>query len=255
MENEKPPLPETNVESASKPKDDPNVKLSPEAGQTPVPSSVEGAQPKPTAKAAEAPSKPSGAEPSKPAAKPPAAAPARPAAASQPPKPPESFGPQEGLVAALKTKFSEAITEAKALLGQTFLYCKPSAITAIGRYLKETPELGYNYLVDVTAIDYPKKPERFELIYIFYSHTRGDRLILKAVLPKDQAIHTVSHLWPTANWLEREVYDMFGIPFEGHPDLKRILLPDGWHGFPLRKDYPIALQDEEWIKANMEILQ
>lgn len=289
MENEKPtPPPESGAESTPKPEGAAPVDLPPNMAKPPgepgvnTPKTLEPRapaggpdQPSETAKsesaapakpAVPAAAKPPGETPAKPTGtappKPEGATPAKPAGAAPPPrpappppKPPESLGAQEGLVNNLKATFGDAILEAKAYLGQVFLSLKPSAVLTVCRYLKETPETGYNYLVDITAVDYPNKPKRFEMIYVLYSHTRNDRLILKAQLEKTEAIASVTGLWSTANWLEREVYDMFGVEFTHHPDLKRILLPDGWHGFPLRKDYPIALQDEEWIKANLDILK
>jgi NADH-quinone oxidoreductase subunit C len=191
----------------------------------------------------QAPPKPEGqAPPPKPAAPP------KPA----PPKP-EGFGAHEGLINALKSKFGDAILDVKSQLSQNFVFVKPDALVRICLHLRDSSETKYNYLVDITAIDYPARPKRFEVVYVLYSHTRNDRLFLKTQVGVHEPVPSVTDVWSTANWLERETYDMFGIEFSGHPDLKRILLPDGWHGYPLRKDYPIALQDEEWIKANLDI--
>ncbi len=76
---------------------------------------------------------------------------------------------------------------------------------------------------------------------------------MKTAIAENGTVPTVTDLWPTADWLEREIFDMFGITFDGHPNLKRILLPDGWKGYPLRKDYPILLQDKEWVQINLGI--
>ncbi len=169
------------------------------------------------------------------------------------PPQPEGILPQSAIIENLKTKYSDAIQNVKSILNQNFIYVKPSALVDICRTLKESAEAHYNYLVDVTAIELTKGEKRFEIVYVLYSHMRNDRIFLKVSVALDESAPSVTQIWSTADWLEREVYDMFGIHFSGHPDLKRILLPDGWHGFPLRKDYPIALQDEEWIAANMEI--
>ncbi len=172
---------------------------------------------------------------------------------STPPPQPEGILSQTAIIENLKTKFSDAIQNVKSILNQNFIYVKSSALVDICRTLKESADTRFNYLVDITAIDSIKSEKRFEVIYILYSHMRNDRIFLKVPLAWNESVPSVTQVWSTADWLEREVYDMFGIQFSGHPDLKRILLPDGWHGFPLRKDYPIALQDEEWIAANMEI--
>ena len=106
-------------------------------------------------------------------------------------------------------------------------------------------------MVDVTAVHYPEREKQFEVVWILYSFERNERIRIKTVVA--ESVPSVFSIWPTANWLEREVFDMFGIQFEGHPDLKRILLPDGWKGYPLRKDYGIIQQDNEWVQINLGI--
>ena len=111
---------------------------------------------------------------------------------------------------------------------------------------------GFDFLVDLTAVDYPNRSPRFDLIYVLYSFERNERTIVKTQV--DDTALSVTHLYPAANWLEREVFDMFGIRFEGHPNLKRILMPEDWEGHPLRKEYPIAQPDDAWIAKNLEML-
>ena len=111
----------------------------------------------------------------------------------------------------------------------------------------------FDYCVDVTAVHYPDREKQFEMVWILYSFPHNDRIRVKASYADGEAVPSVVDIWPAANWLEREVYDMFGIRFEGHPDLKRILLPDGWKGHPLRKDYGIIQQDQEWVQINLGI--
>jgi NADH-quinone oxidoreductase subunit C len=95
-------------------------------------------------------------------------------------------------------------------------------------------------LLDLTCVDYPERAERFEMVYHLFSFTQNRRLRIKARLPEKQpAIDSLTSLWSNANWLEREVYDMFGVHFHGHPDLRRIFMYDSFEGFPLRKDYPL----------------
>ena len=114
-------------------------------------------------------------------------------------------------------------------------------------------EQGFDYLVDLTAVDYPAKPERFELVYILYSFGRNERMRVKARVKEGEKPHSVTGIHLTANWLEREVFDMFGIEFADHPDLRRILMPDEWQGYPLRKDYPITRMDNQWVQENLGI--
>lgn len=120
-------------------------------------------------------------------------------------------------------------------------------------FLKSEEGGAYVFLTDLTAVDYPKRDKRFEVILHLYSFERNDRLKVKVNAGEAEKVHSVSDVWPAANWLEREVYDMFGIQFEGHPGLKRILLPEDWVGYPLRKDYDILRQDDAWVEANLHI--
>lgn len=120
------------------------------------------------------------------------------------------------------------------------------SLLAVLQFLKQ--ELGFDSLMDITAVDYLNyegATDRFGVVYVTLNSTTGERLILKAfVNDPDPELPTVSHLWGTADWLEREVYDMFGIRFSGHPDPRRILMPDEFTSFPLRKDYPLKGRGE-----------
>jgi NADH-quinone oxidoreductase subunit C len=114
-------------------------------------------------------------------------------------------------------------------------------------------EADYDYLVDLTAVDWPKRAERFDLVYILYSYSRNDRVRVKTNIADGFRPETAVNVHLAANWLEREVFDMFGIEFEGHPDMRRILMPEEWEGYPLRKDYSILRQDERWVQENLSI--
>ena len=193
-------------------------------------------------------------EPAKPdaAAKP--AGPAKPPAAHAPPKPPPTMAAtpwESDLAKELKERFADRITELSSYLGQNFLICKPDAVIPILEYLKL--EADFDYLVDLTAVDYPKRPERFELVYILYSFARNERLRVKTMIADGAKPATATRVHATTNWMEREVFDMFGIEFEGHPDMRRILLPEEWEGFPLRKEYGLIQQDERWVRENLNI--
>jgi NADH-quinone oxidoreductase subunit C len=202
--------------------------------------------------------KPEGAEPAagepKPvAAKPAAKAPAAPAAHA-PPKPPPPMAVtswESDLTKQLKEQFGGEITEFSSYLGQNFLVAKLAATIPILEFLKL--EADFDYLVDVTAVDYPKRPERFDLFYILYSFARNERIRVKTAVADGAKAATATGVYATANWLEREVFDMFGIQFSGHPDMRRILLPEEWEGFPLRKEYGLIQQDERWVRENLHI--
>jgi NADH-quinone oxidoreductase subunit C len=192
-------------------------------------------------------------QPAKPAAEAAQAAPPKPAAAA-PPKPPATMAAtawDSELSRELKEGFGERIVEASTYLGQNFLVVRPDAVIPILEYLKL--EADFDFLVDVTAVDWPKRAERFDLVYIVYSFARNERVRIKTYIPDGFRPPSATSLYRTANWLEREVFDMFGIEFAGHPDLRRILLPDEWRGHPLRKDYSIIQQDERWVQENLEI--
>jgi len=141
--------------------------------------------------------------------------------------------------------------EALTYLSQNYLSVDRSLIPDILRLLRDEEQ--FDYCVDVTAAHYPKREKQFDVIWILYSFARNERVRVKTQIVDGASIASCVSVWPTANWLEREVYDMFGITFDGHPDLKRILLPDGWKGYPLRKDYGILQQDQEWVQINLGI--
>ena len=111
----------------------------------------------------------------------------------------------------------------------------------------------FDWLSDLTALDWPKREKRFDIVLNMYSFEKNERLRLKTQASIHEHVPSVQGVWATANWMEREVYDMFGVVFDGHPDLKRILLPDEWQGYPLRKDYDILTQDTAWVRENLGI--
>ncbi|MBI4447260.1 MAG: NADH-quinone oxidoreductase subunit C [Acidobacteria bacterium] len=144
-------------------------------------------------------------------------------------------------LAKIKQAFGASLIEAHSQLGHDTVVISKSAILDVARMLKTDPELQYNYLMDLTAVDYWKRNPRFEVVYHLYSLANNQRLRVKAPLGGNEPeIDSLTSLWAGANWFEREVYDMFGIRFKGHPDLRRILLYPEFEGHPLRKDYPIT---------------
>ena len=140
----------------------------------------------------------------------------------------------------LKENFSDAVVETLLPQGDATAIIRSEALTKIIDFLKNDPRLQFNVLVDITAIDYLERKPRFDVVYHLLSLPFSRRLRIK--VPVDDGIATLDSLtpwWAAANWLEREVWDMFGIRFAGHPDLKRILMYEQFEGHPLRKDYPI----------------
>ena len=154
------------------------------------------------------------------------------------------------MVEKYKSQYGSGL-DALTYLGQNYLAVDRSLIPDILRLLRD--EQQFDYCVDVTAVHYPKREKQFDVVWILYSFPRNERVRVKTQIADGASIPSSVSIWPTANWLEREVYDMFGIQFDGHPDLKRILLPDGWKGHPLRKDYGILQQDKEWVQINLGI--
>lgn len=191
----------------------------------------------------------SSAVPAKPAASvpaPPAAKPAAPAKAPVPaPVPWES-----PMIARLKGNYGSGI-EPLTYAGQNYMVVDHSLIPEILQILRTEEE--FDYCVDITAAHYPAREKQFDVIWVLYSFARNERIRVKTQIQEGMSLASSVPIWTGANWLEREVFDMFGIKFAGHPDMKRILLPDGWKGHPLRKDYGILQQDSEWVQINLGI--
>jgi NADH-quinone oxidoreductase subunit C len=149
----------------------------------------------------------------------------------------------------LREQFGQALLEVRAWRNETTVVLAPQDLVRVCRFLRDDPDLAFDFLSDVTGVDrlmLPESSPRFEVVYHVYSLQYRRRLRLKVRVGNGQAVPTVTDLWPTANWHEREVYDLFGVPFEGHPDLRRILMPDDWDGHPLRKDYPVEASPKWW---------
>jgi NADH-quinone oxidoreductase subunit C len=155
------------------------------------------------------------------------------------------------LVARMRAKFGVAILEAIEDRKQAILTVECARLAEVALHLRD--EEKFDLLSDLTAVDWPKREKRFDIVLNLYSFPKNERLRVKARAADGEHVPSVVRVWPTANWLEREAFDMFGIVFAGHPDLRRILLPDGWQGYPLRKDYDIIQQDTAWVKENLGI--
>jgi NADH-quinone oxidoreductase subunit C len=183
-------------------------------------------------------------------------------AAAGAPKPPvkkKEEGPkptdasEHALVKRLKAQFGEAIGEAVEFIGQLSVTVDGQRIVEICNFLKRTGETRFDYLSDLTCVHYPERRKApFEIVYNLFSIESNERVRLKARI-KDN-IDTVTGVWPSANWLEREVFDLFGVRFNNHPDLRRLLLPPDWEGYPLRKDYPLEFIENAWTAEHLPVM-
>ncbi|MBI3405020.1 MAG: NADH-quinone oxidoreductase subunit C [Acidobacteria bacterium] len=155
------------------------------------------------------------------------------------------------LVHRFKARFGDSIREAWIDRKQSILVVARESYLEIARFCLHAEK--FDFLADLTAVDWPRREKRFDLILNLYSFSRNERLRLKVHVGDGESVSSVTTVWAVANWLERECFDMFGIRFEGHPNLMRILLPDEWQGHPLRKDYDILTQDTAWVRENLGI--
>jgi NADH-quinone oxidoreductase subunit C len=148
------------------------------------------------------------------------------------------------LIASLREGVPAARLESAASQDlQTTFYVSRDELPAVARVLRADADFRFDFLAELTAVDFWPREPRFEVVYILVSIERRARLRLKVRLRGDDAhVGTVSGIWPAANWLEREVWDLFGIAFDGHPDPRRLLMPEDWEGYPLRKDYPVQIK-------------
>jgi NADH-quinone oxidoreductase subunit C len=199
-------------------------------------------------------------------AAPPAGAPAKPAppkavpAAGHKPAPPAKKGPvitvditADALIDRIRERFGAAITEAVATLGQQVIRAKKESLIELGRFLHDDSDALFDMCVDVTAVHWPQRTgEEFDIVIQLYSVPKNRRLRVKVSLADGEACPSLTAIWKGANWMEREAFDMFGIKFEGHPDLRRILLPSDWPGHPLRKEYPIEYRDNAWTDKHLD---
>ncbi|HEX8147841.1 MAG TPA: NADH-quinone oxidoreductase subunit C [Pyrinomonadaceae bacterium] len=198
------------------------------------------------------------------AEKPAAAKPAAPAAASaagagvpkppvkkkdEGPKPVES--PDHPLFRRLRERFGESVEGAFTFVNQLSIHVKAEAIVEVCRALRDDAETPFEYLSDLTCVHWPDREEApFEVVYNLYSISKNERVRLKAAAG-EAGIDSVTPVWPTANWMEREAYDLFGLGFNNHPDLRRLLLPKDWDGHPLRKDYPLEFMENRWTTRHL----
>jgi NADH-quinone oxidoreductase subunit C len=144
----------------------------------------------------------------------------------------------QDIAAKLQAQFGEAWGNVSEANGQAWLQVHPGQLLQVCEFLRNSPELYFDFLQSLSAVDLGAQSEELQAVYHFESITKGLQCVVKVNVPKEKPqISSISQLWRSADWHEREAYDLMGIVFEGHPDLRRILLPEDWEGHPLRKDY------------------
>jgi NADH-quinone oxidoreductase subunit C len=191
---------------------------------------------------------------------------AKPAAAAAPKAPPAPPGPPDppppadvplpGYLQALQQAVPGAVAQVSYYLGDWTVIVPASRLLEVAQHLRDAAGALFDYCSDVTAVDWPtREGERFDVVYCLYSTRLRQRVRVKTRAADGAAVPSVAGVWAAANWLEREAWDMFGIRFDGHPDLRRILMPEEWQGHPQRKDYPlegpgewILESPQEWLK-------
>jgi NADH-quinone oxidoreductase subunit C len=154
-------------------------------------------------------------------------------------------------VESIRSAFADSVVSAKEFARQVTVVVRREKIADVARHLKDAED--FRYCVDVTAVDWRDRQPRFDVVYHFYSFSKNDRIRVKCGVGDGEEVPSIAEVFLAANWPERETFDMFGIRFAGHPDLRRILTWDGFHGYPLRKDFPVegidtgaAVYPEEW---------
>lgn len=165
-------------------------------------------------------------------------------------------------VESLQTAFPDAIQNVLTFRDETTVIVNPDDVPRLMRHLRDTPGLVYNFLSGISAVDYypdpptENRPERFGIAYHLLSMLYNRRLRVKAFVPEEEPVlTTITDIWMGANWLEREIMDMYGIEFEGHPDPRRLLMPEDWDGYPRRKDYPLGYETPQFSFNAEEIMK
>lgn len=168
------------------------------------------------------------------------------------PPPPDGSSPP-AFVDELRSAIPGVVDRLSYWVGDWTVIVVPIHLVDAARHLRDAAGAEFDFCSDVTAVDWPDRPDRFDVVYSLFSTRFKHRVRLKVRVA--EAVPSVSAVWPAANWLEREVFDLFGVRFEGHPDLRRILMPDDWQGHPQRKDYPLEGPGELLMENPMDWLR
>jgi NADH-quinone oxidoreductase subunit C len=197
--------------------------------------------------------------PAAPSAKPAAPAAAHGQAAAPPAGPFEPPPPADAqlpaFIASLQSTLTGAVEQLSFWVGDWTIIVGADRLIDVARHLRDAAAARFDYLSDVTASDWPPRAKRFDVVYCLFSTVHRHRIRVKVRAGEGDPVPSVTGIWPAANWLEREVYDMFGVNFTGHPDRRRILMPDEWQGYPQRKDYPLEGPGELLMESPLDWLK
>ncbi len=150
------------------------------------------------------------------------------------------------LLEKIKSKFADSIIETVEFRVELTVVVKKETLVEICIFLRDDSDLRFDHLSDVSGVDFLERNPRFDIAYHMYSIPKNHRLRIKVRVNGDETVSSVTSVWSTANWHEREIFDMFGVKFDNHPDLRRILMSDDWVGHPLRKDYPLGYEEVQF---------
>ena len=170
-----------------------------------------------------------------------------------PAPPPDAEVP--GFIRAVETRFPAVIEQVSFWVGDWTIVVPADRLLDVAGFLRDDRQTAFDYCSDVTATDWPPRPKRFDVIYCLYSTRLRHRVRVKVRAGDGDPVPSLTGTWPAANWLEREVYDMFGVNFTGHPDRRRILMPEEWQGHPQRKDYPLEGPGELLMESPLDWLR
>ena len=165
------------------------------------------------------------------------------------------YAPNDGVIEAAEAVLGDMLLHAQDKVGEVALFVDRDRLPLALKALRDTPGLEYQQLMEIAGVDYPQRPERFEIVYMLLSLTRNHRVQVRVSASEDTPVPSVTGLWPVAGWLEREVYDLFGVLFAGNPDLRRILTDYGFRGHPLRKDFPMTgFTEVRWSEEEKRVI-
>ena len=144
----------------------------------------------------------------------------------------------------INSELTTKINDSKIIHEQLYLSIDNEDLLDVILFLKTNKDTKFKQLIDITAVDYPENSKRFKMVYLFLSHQFNQRIIISSLINENEAVSSLTKIFPSSNWMEREVFDMYGVKFKDHPDLRRILTDYGFEGYPLRKDFPLTGHNE-----------